>query len=146
KKGSTKPSDSFVDANKPIILSHNGQNQGELSASLIKKDADLPYLRNRLIVHVNCDSLSSDGKRSLFASTREQSKEGHMADRISREVVSALRFDDVLDRLNIEAREQSLKEQDEAAEKRVQRQVAKLLDLVGPAKVDTGGASQEVDG
>jgi hypothetical protein len=141
-KASTKPSESFVDPGKPIVLTHNGQNQGELPALLIRRDADLPYLRNRLIVHVSCDGLTGEGKRLLFSSTREQSREGYLADRIASEVVSALRSDEVLEELNARAREQSLKEEDQAAEKRLQRQVAKLLDLVGPARVDTGGASR----
>ena len=41
-----------MDLNKPIILTHNGQNQGEMSALLLKRDADLPFLRNRL--HLPC--------------------------------------------------------------------------------------------
>jgi hypothetical protein len=147
KKPSTKPSASFVDDAKPIILTHNGQNQGELSGRIIKKDADLPFLQtqSRLIVHVNCDRLSPGAKRLLFSSTREQAREGFVQSVVQQEFVDLLKSDDELTRLNVEAREQSLKEKDDAAEKQMQRQVAKLLRIVGPAHVDIGGSKKGGD-
>lgn len=142
KKSSTKPAASFVADAKPIILTHNGQNQGELSARIIKKDADLPFLQtqSRLIVHVNCDRLSPAAKRLLFSSTREQAREGFVQSIVQQEIVDLLKSDDELKRLK--AREQSLKEKDDAAEKQMQRQVAKLLRIVGPAHVDIGGSKK----
>ena len=41
--------------------------------------------------------------------------------------------------MNEEAREQSLKDKDEAAEKQMQRQVARLLGIVGDALAEVGG-------
>jgi hypothetical protein len=141
-KKAAKPSRNFVDDAKPIILTHNGQNQDEWSGRIIKKDADLPFLQaqGRLIVNVNCDRLSSAAKRLLFSSTREKSREGFLQNTIVAEVINLLKSDDELRRLNEEAREQSLKDKDETAEKEMQRQVAKLLRIVGPALVDIGGA------
>jgi hypothetical protein len=141
-KKASKPSRSFVDDAKPIILTHNGQNQDEWTGRIIKKDADLPFLQaqGRLIVNVNCDRLSPAAKRLFFASTREKSREGFLQNTIIDEVISLLKSDDELKRLNEEARDQSLKEKDDAAEKEMQRQVAKLLRIVGPALVDVAGA------
>lgn len=146
KFSSNKPSRAFVDDAKPIVLTHNGQNQDEMSGRLIKKEADLPYLQaqGRLIVHVNCDRLSPEAKRKLFSSTREQSKEGFVKSTIQEEVVSLLKSDDELRRLNEVARDQSLKDKDDAAEKQIQRQVARLLRLVGPALAEVAGT--QVDG
>jgi hypothetical protein len=135
-----KPADSFVDAAKPIILSHNGQNQGEITSRLIKDDADLPFLQGRLICHVNCDRLAPAAKRSLFSSTREQSREGYLLERIREELVRLLESDDELTRLNEEAREQSLKERDETAQKQMRQQVARLLRIAGAAVHESGGA------
>ena len=70
------PIAAYVDHRKPVILSVNGQNQSELSVLLVRKDAELPYLKTRLICHIDCDGLASLAKRALFASTREQAKEG----------------------------------------------------------------------
>jgi hypothetical protein len=141
KRPTGKPSRSFVDDSKPIILTHNGQNQDELSGRLIRKEADLPFLQaqGRLIVHVNCDRLTPAAKRLLFSSTREKSREGFILNAIEDEVVSLLKSDDELRRLNELACEQSMKDQDDAAERQMQRQVAKMLRIVGPSAVDTGG-------
>lgn len=144
-KKRTKPAENFVDASKPVIFTHNGQNQGEITGRVIKdaKDgADLPFLQTqgRLVCHVNCDRLSPNAKRMLFSSTREQSREGYMLERIRSELIGALRADDELVRLNEEAREQSLKEKDEDAQKNMRRQVAKLLRIAGAALHEVGGA------
>ena len=143
-----KPSRNFVDDTKPILFTHNGQNQEELTGRIIKKEADLPFLQTqgRLIVHVNCDRLTPAAKRLLFSSTREKSREGFVFNIIEQEIVSLLKSDDELRRLNEEAREQSLKDQDDAAEKQIQRQVAKLLRIAGPALVDVGGSKTEGGG
>jgi hypothetical protein len=145
-KKTSKPSRSFVDDTKPIILTHNGQNQDEWTGRIIKKDADLPFLQaqGRLIVNVNCDRLSPAAKRLLFSSTREKSREGFLQNKIIVELIELLKSDDELKRLNDEARDQSLKDKDEAAEKEMQRQVAKLLRIVGPAVVEAPGVKSVV--
>lgn len=147
-KKAFKPSRNYVDDAKPMVVSHNGQNQGELSGRLVSRDADLPFLQTqgRLIVHISCDRLSPTAKRQLFSSTREQTREGYVQAAIQEEVLSLLRSDDELKRLNEEAREQSLKDKDDAAQKQMQRQVAKLLRLVGPALVEMKGDKKGDDG
>ena len=144
----TKPSDNFIDSGKPIVLTHNGQNQGEITGRLIKDKADLPYLQTqgRMICHVNCDRLTPNAKRVLFASTREQSREGFLLERIREELARLLKADDELVRLNEEAREQSLKERDETAHRQMRRQVARLLRLAGAALQEVGGNKDAKDG
>jgi hypothetical protein len=147
KKRTTKPADNFVEAGKPIVLTHNGQNQGELSGRLIREDADYPFLQRqgRIVCHVNCDRLSSNAKRLLFSSTREHSREGFMLDTIRAEIVRALKADDDLIRLNEEARVQSLKEKDEDAQKAMRKRVAKLLKLTGASIEEVSGAKGKGD-
>ena len=147
KRNRTKPADNFVDATKPIVLTHNGQNHGEISGRTIRDDADLPYLQTqgRIICHVNCDRLSPNAKRLLFSSTREQSREGFMLERIRVELVGALGADDELVRLNEDAREQSLKEKDEDSKRKMRRQVAKLLRIAGAALEEVGGSRGDGD-
>ena len=147
----TKPANNFVDSAHPIVLTHNGQNQGEISGRLVKDakvGADLPFLQTqgRLIGHVNCDRLSPHAKRLLFASTREQSREGRMLDRIKAEMVHVLKADDELVRLNEQARQQSLQERDEEADRRMRRQVAKLLRIAGARLQGTGGTKTTKNG
>ena len=138
-KARKNPVDAFVDSRRPIVLTHNGQNQDERSVSLIKRDADLPFLRNRIICHINCDRLTPTAKRLLFSSTREKSREGYVLNLIENELICLLKSDDELKRLNEEAREQSLKQEDEAAEQQMRRQVAKLLRIAGAALIEAPG-------
>ena len=63
-----------------------------------------------------------------------------MQSTVQQELINLLKADDELRRLNEEAREQSLKDKDEAAEKQMQRQVARLLGIVGDALVEVGGS------
>lgn len=145
-KARKNPADAFVDSRKPIVLTHNGQNQGEVTAQLLRKDADLPFLRNRLICHVNCDKLSPAAKRLLFSSTREQSREGFVLALIQEELVELLKADDELRRLNEEARENSLRDQDESAKQQMRKQVAKLLRIAGAALQEVGGSKTKEKG
>ena len=150
-KKRSKPANNFVDSAYPIILTHNGQNQGELPGRLVKDardGADLPFLQTqgRLIGNVNCDRLSPHAKRLLFASTREQLREGQMLNRIKKEMVQALTTDDELVRLNEEARQQSLQERDEEADRKMRRQVAKLLQITGARLQGAGGTRETQNG
>jgi hypothetical protein len=117
-----RPIAAFVNPAKPIVLSLNGQNQGEMPQSLVKKDADFPYLALRLICHLDCNSLTPAAKRQLFVSTREEARGGAIYQIIESEVVRILKSDDELVRLNNEAREQTTRERDEAAVVQMRRE------------------------
>ncbi len=135
-----KPSAAFVNPSKPIILTLNGQSHAELSQVLVRKSAELPYLRQRLICHVDCNKLTADAKRVLFVSNREEARRGQVYSRIEEEIVRVLRSDDDLRRLNDEARERGMQQQDEEAQKEMQSEVARLLRLQG-ASVEVGGGA-----
>jgi hypothetical protein len=130
-KENKKPSAAFVNPEKPIILSINGQNHGELSGIVVKRHAELPYLTQRLICHVDCNSLSSDAKRALFVSNREDTRRGVVQTLIVDEIVRVLKSDDELVRLNNEARDLGRHEQDETAAQQMRQEVARLLRLQG---------------
>ncbi|MCL4510450.1 MAG: hypothetical protein M1470_05210 [Bacteroidetes bacterium] len=137
-----KPSASFVNPAKPIVLTLNGQNHAELPQSVIRKDAELTFLGQRLICHIDCNNLTAAGKRSLFVSNREGARRGVVYDLIQQEVVRVLKSDDELIRLNNEAREAGTKEKDESAIQQMRTEVAKLLRLQG---IDVGvGTVREV--
>ncbi|MEJ2253225.1 MAG: hypothetical protein P8Y75_02455, partial [Nitrospirota bacterium] len=125
------PIAAFVNPIKPIVLTLNGQNHAELHRELIKKDADLPYLIKRVICHIDCNSLSADAKRLLFASTREDVRRGLVYEMVHSELVKALKSDDELERLNAEAKQHTVEERDESALFQMRREVARLLHLQG---------------
>lgn len=130
-KENKRPSAAFVNPAKPIVLTLNGQNQGEFSNLLIRKEAELPFLAQRLIAHVDCNSLSATSKRHLFVSNREVQRDVKVREMIQQELVKAFRSDDILKRLNDEARQQGMRQQDESAMQYMRNEVARLLRLQG---------------
>ncbi len=122
-----RPSEAFVTTTKPIVMTHNGQNHGELSQLLIRREAELPYLATRMVVHLDCNSLSPAAKKLLFVANREDVRRGQVKRRIEDEVVLALRADTELTRLNREARRQNLESRDETAREQMRREVTRLL-------------------
>jgi hypothetical protein len=135
-----KPIASFVNPTKPIILSINGQNHGEFSQNIIRKDTELPYLAQRLICHIDCNYLTPIAKRQLLVSNREGLRKGIVYDLIASEIIKALKSDDELIRLNNEARELGLRERDKDSEKQIRVEVARILRMQGlNVGIDWGG-------
>ena len=145
-RANKRPNAAFVNPIKPIILTLNGQNQAELSAGIIRKEAELPYLASRLIIHVDSDSLTPAAKRALFASSREDARRGEVLNLVHSEIVRVLKSDDELIRLNNEAREQGMRERDESAVQEMRREVARLLRLQGIQLGPTAGVRAGGDG
>lgn len=135
-----KPSAAFVNPSKPIVLTLNGQNHAELSQSVIKKDAELTFLTQRLIAHIDCNHLTPAAKRALFVSNREDARRGIVYDLIHQEIVRVFKSDDDLARLNNEAREAGTKEKDESVIAQMRTEVARLLRLQG-IKVGVGAVA-----
>ena len=136
-----KPTQAYVNDKKPVILTLNGQNHTELSQMLVKKDAELPYLAQRFICHVDCNSLTRSAKRSLFTSTREQARSGAVLELVHEELVKALKSDDGLARLNNEAKNQSLRQRDESEIQQMRKEVARLLRIHGLSLAEGVGGS-----
>jgi hypothetical protein len=138
-KANKRPSAAFVNPSKPIILTIHGQNHGELPNTLIKRHAELPYLLNRLVFHVDCNSLTPEAKRALFVSNREDTRRGVVHTLIQDEIIRVLKSDDDLTRLNNEARELGQREQDETATQEMRKEVARLLRMQGVNIADALG-------
>lgn len=153
-KKNRRPTAGFVNPAKPIVLTLNGQTHEESSAALIRKDAELPYLAQRTICHIDCNSLTPSALRTLFVSNREGARRGHLLDSIRHELVHALRSDDELARLNDEARSSVQTEKDDAAIQEARQAVAKLLRMqgltvttgMGAVAVKKGGADKPGSG
>lgn len=140
------PNAAFVDSAKPIVLTLNGQNHAEMSGNLIKRSAELPYLKSRLICHIDCNSLSSSAKRLLFSSTREVARKGMVHNLIQDELIRALKSDDELVRLNLEARDSSIEERDQNAVEQMRREVSRILHIQGISISDSLGGVIGVGG
>jgi len=142
----TRESATYVDPNRPVIITWNGQNQAELTHTLISKHAGLPLFKNRLIVHVNADGLSAAAQRQLFTSGREEARSGAVMSRIREEVLEALKSDDLLYQLHHEAHEALTKDTDKQLEEATRKEVAKLLRIQGFDVAAIGGSGTGVEG
>ena len=136
------PNRSFVNGSKPIVLTVNGQTHAEWNASLLRKDAELLHLAARMVVHLDCNQLSTDAKRVLFVSTREESRKGLVQNLIAQELLSALKADDRLAELEQQARLAGAKERDESAEREIKKEVARMLKLFGFSVAEDFGATK----
>ncbi len=145
-----RPSAAFVNPARPIILTLHGQNHAELPGGIVRKEGELPYLSQRFIGHIDCNSLTPAGKRALFASTREEARRGVVYQMIHDELLRILASDDELIRLNNEAREDRLRERDQAALEEMRQEVARLLRMHGVeigqmAGVRAGGSQSSTE-
>ncbi len=141
-----KPTAAFVNPSRPILLTIHGQNHAELSSALIKKQAELPYLTQRLVVHLECNSLTPTAKRALFLSTREDARRGMVYELVEEELIRILRSDDELRRLNNEARQLGMREEDQSALLHARREVARLLRLHGVSVDELVGDETATEG
>jgi hypothetical protein len=96
-------------AAKPIIITYNGQKQGELPNTIIKNDLKLPYLERYLVVHVDCDQLDNESRRQLFPTTREILRETSILDDLRRLVYETLEGDEELLRLDHDRKQRYMK-------------------------------------
>lgn len=147
-----RPIDGYVEVTKPIILTENGQNRGEMSQTVISKGtrgntegALLPFLDTQIIVHIDCDSLTAAAKEELFVSTREGIRHGPIYDLIRSTLVQALKSDEELARLNREARESTMQCTDEEIDKKMRKEIMHLLNvnLTSSEKTKTAGADPD---
>jgi len=129
--------DSYLDREKSpktVAITLNGQTHGYLLKSDIKEKTKLGFLADYLIVHIDCDQLSLQMKRDLFAAHRGHIREGeNRLELISEKVVAALITDKKLDELEQKRREDHLSSMSEESE----REVRKLLDrLIEQTRLD----------
>lgn len=117
----------YVMVSKPIIVTYNGQKQGDFPNTLIKDALRLPYLDRYLIVHVDCDKLDAESRRQLFPTTREALRDTPIGDELRRLVVETLAGDEELKRLDQERKQRYLKQEDQAAVDNIRKRLARRV-------------------
>lgn len=94
----------------------NGQRQHAWDNQFIVRDLEMKYLRNRMIVIVDCDGLKPEAIAELMQGSRHQFYEGTVYSAIESRVIATLKGDPDLRRLEEEAEDEisSLEAGDEA--------------------------------
>ena len=94
----------------------NGQRQHAWDNQFIVRDLELKYLRNRMVVIVDCEGLKPEAIADLMQGSRHQFYEGKVYDALSLRVIATFKGDPDLRRLEEEAEDEisSLQAGDEA--------------------------------
>lgn len=94
----------------------NGQRQHAWDNQFVVRELELKYLRNRMIVIVDCDGLKPEATAQLMQGSRHQFYEGDVYSAVESRVVATLKGDPDLRRLEEEAEDEisSLQAGDEA--------------------------------
>jgi hypothetical protein len=115
-----RPVSSFLEEPKRgrqcCVFLINGQRQHAWDNQFIMRDLELKYLRNRMIVIVDCDGLKPEAIAKMMQGSRHQFYEGDVYSALETRVVATLKGDPDLRRLEEEAEEEisSLQAGDEA--------------------------------
>jgi len=115
-----RPTSSFLEEPKRgrqcCVFLINGQRQHAWDNQFVVRDLDMKYLRNRMIVVVDCDGLKPDAMAHLMQGTRHQFFEGNVYSALESRVIATLKGDPDLRRLEEEAEDDisSLQAGDEA--------------------------------
>jgi len=115
-----RPVSSFLEEPKRgrqcCVFLINGQRQHAWDNQFIVRDLELKYLRNRMIVVVDCDGLKPEATAELMQGSRNQFYEGQVYDALASRVTATLKGDPDLRRLEEETEDEisSLQAGDEA--------------------------------
>lgn len=135
KKKRIKPSQPLhhhINKDYPIIFTNNGQNQYEMGKAIIKNEMGLEYLKDNLVIHIDCDNLTLSTKRIFFPSTRETAARGTREyDAIVDSIIEHVRSDEELEALNAKAAEEIAGEEDTISKDELQKEVAKYVEATG---------------
>jgi hypothetical protein len=105
-----RPTSSFLEEPKRgrqcCVFLINGQRQHAWDNQFVVRDLDLKYLRNRMIVVVDCDGLKPDAIAHLMQGSRHQFFEGTVYSALETRVIATLKGDPDLRRLEEQAEDE----------------------------------------
>lgn len=109
---------SWVDPDKTILMTLDGQTHAEESRAIITGNhgAKLWAVGRYMVVQIDCNDLDPRAKYELFTSTREHAKETPIKKMILDELIARLSFDSKLQDLNVELAAADIKQNQAPAE------------------------------
>lgn len=92
----------FIDK-KPVVLTRNGQVHGYFDRPYITQEAKLPYLKDHILVHVNCNDIPQNIREEIFMPSRDRYREDSIFTRELKDSLSKeLHQNELLKKLNEE--------------------------------------------
>jgi len=129
-KADWEPAATFVPREQAVTITHNGQRQGQFRREMFETRLGLSSLAKYLIVHADCDGLSWQSKRMLFATTRDRLKVNPLADELRKKVEEALQSDSKLHELDRQRKEAALRRTSKEQTDRINKLLAKAIDTL----------------
>jgi hypothetical protein len=126
----TDPTASYVGPDQAVTMTLSGQRQDSESRTWLKNRTELSFLVKNLVVQVDVDGLAPLGKRELFSSTRERAVDSDLRDCIYGEVVTVLRGDEELHRLEREERDRLLAQSTERIDEKIRERLRKRIETL----------------
>ncbi len=114
----------------PIILTYNGQKQGDFPNTIIRDQLKLPYLDKHLIVHVNCDQVDGETRRHLFPTTREAVKKNEVSEELRGLITDFLDSEEDLRKHNEERKKMLLSRDNEDTSENLKKRLASKINKV----------------
>ena len=130
----TDPTASYIGPEQAVTMTLSGQRQDSESRSWLRNRTELSFLVKNLVVQVDVDGLAPLGKRELFSSSRERAVDSELRDRIYKEVVTVLRGDEELRRLEREERDRLLAQSTERVDEKIRERLRKRIDTLMKGK------------
>lgn len=127
----------YVQTGHPILGTLNGQNQGEMTAQILR-DLGLGMVARHIVIHVDSTTANSRVRRELFSTNREGFKEGNVLTELTQVLRKMLEEDKELSNIERELTEKLAKREAQATSEQVKQQVTRLL-LEAGFRVTTEG-------
>ena len=135
----------FADKTAPVVFTLHGQRHHAEPKRLLKQ-TNHSFLKDRLIVEVDCEGLTQKGKR-IFSSTRDRASEGSEYRRIRDKIKQSLKDDNKLEELNRKYKQRALSQTSEEEEERAKELLSELLQNPDPGSYgDSRADGGEQDG
>jgi len=116
----------YVQTGHPIIGTLNGQNQGEMTAQLLR-EVGLGMVSRHIVIHIDATNADRRVRRELFATTREGFKDGTVLTEITRVLRKMLEEDANLYAIEKELTEKLAQRETQSTSEEVKKQVTRLL-------------------
>lgn len=125
----------FVDKTKPIVFTLHGQKHHSEPKRIFKRRTNHTFLKDRIIIEIDCEKLSQKGKR-IFSSTRDRASEGIAYREIKEQVLQSLKDDEKLEKLDEKFKQDALSESSSEQEERAKDLLAELLQQPDPSNAN----------
>ncbi|MDF0716995.1 hypothetical protein PY092_12605 [Muricauda sp. 334s03] len=103
------PHNDFI-KNKSIIFTQNGQVHGSEGQSFVSQSLGFSLIKQHTLIHVDCTNIPTEIRQDLFMSNRTHLKQGPKTEKLLDEIISLLKGNKELKKLNNERKNSLLRD------------------------------------